>query len=164
MRFARDIRLRRAICLRALSGFISFRIRRQPNISQFVLANYITSSEREISRQRIRGDESFFFNDINPLRGFAICASRAIFACGERYACGREWIYIISHSAAAEYIAICLGKLYRIERTRDISLKILAQHQQHASACFFYAPTHLFLPILLLSHLNMRVNFDIINK
>ena len=64
-----------------------------------------------------------FFNDINSLRGFVIYTSRVIFACGEWYACGRGWIYIISHSAWAEYIAICVSKLYHISSKRDISLK-----------------------------------------
>ena len=63
----------------------------------------------------------FFFRDINPLRGFAIYASRAIFACGKRYACGRDRG---SPKRACRVLGVPVGGFisYRIRRKPDISL------------------------------------------
>jgi len=94
-----------------------------------------------------------FFNDINPLRGFAIYALRAILTCGQRYACGRDRIYIISHSAQDEYIAICVSKNIA-SSVREIFRLIFrgseSSSQKHQS--IFFAPHK--ANISLLSHLH----------
>ncbi len=127
-----------------VGGFISFHIPQQRDISQFARANYFTSRASEIFHLFFREFKSIyqkrvsiFFNEINPLRGFVKYAPRVKYAFGVWNACGRGWIYFISHPATAGYFTICPGKLFHISRKRDISL-VFSWVQIHLSKTGIY--------------------------